>query len=213
MLLLLWLESLNGMCAKLHTVAASNNRDHMPWSLYYCLFAPHIYGCSSCTSHLWWITHSMQCQRRGCNSIPSFLQWTALIARPFCEGWTWHDLHILAVAPFGCNRKAWTSSARSFTLWQQVTIEIMNCNHSVIACSCHRYMGVILHAHPFVVNRTFNATPTEVATLLQLFQFIHWNACSERLKTFRTLVVHQWKKALNGDELLFICDWAWVVCL
>jgi len=35
-------------CAqKLHTVpvAASNNRDHMPWSLYYCLFAPHMYGC------------------------------------------------------------------------------------------------------------------------------------------------------------------------
>jgi len=30
------------MCAKLHTVAASNNRDHMPWSLYYCLFALHI---------------------------------------------------------------------------------------------------------------------------------------------------------------------------
>ena len=30
----------SGMCAKLHTVAASNNRIHMPWSLYYCLFAP-----------------------------------------------------------------------------------------------------------------------------------------------------------------------------
>jgi len=27
---------------KLRTVAASNNRVHMPWSLYYCLFAPHI---------------------------------------------------------------------------------------------------------------------------------------------------------------------------
>jgi len=26
----------------LHTVAASNNRDHMPWTLYYCLFAPHV---------------------------------------------------------------------------------------------------------------------------------------------------------------------------
>ena len=29
------------MCTKLRTVAASNNRVHMPWSLYYCLFAPH----------------------------------------------------------------------------------------------------------------------------------------------------------------------------
>jgi len=37
-------ESPSGMCAKLHTVAASNNRVHMAWSLYYCLFAPHIYG-------------------------------------------------------------------------------------------------------------------------------------------------------------------------
>ena len=32
----------NGICAKLRTVAANNNRVHMPLSLYYCLFAPHI---------------------------------------------------------------------------------------------------------------------------------------------------------------------------
>jgi len=32
----------SGICAKLRTVAASNNRVHMPLSLYYCLFAPHI---------------------------------------------------------------------------------------------------------------------------------------------------------------------------
>ena len=46
--LLLQSESASGKCAKLHTVAASNNRAsrnrvHMPWSLFYCLFAPHIY--------------------------------------------------------------------------------------------------------------------------------------------------------------------------
>jgi len=35
-------ESPSGMCAKLHTVAASNNRSHSPRSLYFCLFAPHI---------------------------------------------------------------------------------------------------------------------------------------------------------------------------
>ena len=40
---LLWSESLSGMCAKLRTVMASNNRVHMPWSLYYCLFAPRIH--------------------------------------------------------------------------------------------------------------------------------------------------------------------------
>ena len=33
----------SGMCAKLRTVAASNNRDHPTRSLYYCLFAPHTY--------------------------------------------------------------------------------------------------------------------------------------------------------------------------
>ena len=32
----------SGMSAKLRIVAASNNRVHMPWSLCYCLFAPHI---------------------------------------------------------------------------------------------------------------------------------------------------------------------------
>ena len=31
------------MCVELHTVAASNNRVHPTRSLYYCLFAPHIY--------------------------------------------------------------------------------------------------------------------------------------------------------------------------
>ena len=40
--ILLRSESLNGKCVKLHTVAASNNRDYLMRSLYYCLFAPHI---------------------------------------------------------------------------------------------------------------------------------------------------------------------------
>ena len=42
--ILLRSESPSGMCAKLRTVAASNNRVHLTRSLYYCLFAPHIYG-------------------------------------------------------------------------------------------------------------------------------------------------------------------------
>jgi len=37
------LESPCGKCEKLHTVAESNNRDHLMISLYYCLFMPHIY--------------------------------------------------------------------------------------------------------------------------------------------------------------------------
>jgi len=41
--ILLRSEIPSGMCAKLHTVAASNNKDHQTRSLYYCLFAPHTY--------------------------------------------------------------------------------------------------------------------------------------------------------------------------
>jgi len=37
------LKNPSGMCAKLRTVAASNNRVHTPRSLYYCLFVPQIY--------------------------------------------------------------------------------------------------------------------------------------------------------------------------
>ena len=68
--ILLRSESPSGMCAKLHTVAASNNRDHPTTrSLYYYWFVPLIYGCcSSRTSRSWWIAHSTQRQRRGCNN-------------------------------------------------------------------------------------------------------------------------------------------------
>ena len=40
--ILLRLEIPSGMSAKLRTVAASNKSVHMPLSLYYCLFTPHI---------------------------------------------------------------------------------------------------------------------------------------------------------------------------
>jgi len=42
-MILLWSEIPSGICAKLRTVAASNDRDHPTRSLYYCLFAPHTY--------------------------------------------------------------------------------------------------------------------------------------------------------------------------
>jgi len=43
LMILLRSEIPRGMCAKLRTVAASNNRYHPTRSLYYCLFAPHRY--------------------------------------------------------------------------------------------------------------------------------------------------------------------------
>jgi len=63
----------SGICTKLRTVAASNNRVHMPWSLYYCLCCSrhmlmlYVWCCSSRTSRSWWITQSTQRHRRGCN--------------------------------------------------------------------------------------------------------------------------------------------------
>jgi len=55
---LLWLESPGGKYAKLHTLAASNNRDPTLCSFYFCLCASHIHGCcSSRTSRSWRISH------------------------------------------------------------------------------------------------------------------------------------------------------------
>jgi len=57
-------------CAKLHTVAASNNRDHPTRSLYSCLFTSYIFVCCSLrTSHLWRIALPTQHQLRGCNNF------------------------------------------------------------------------------------------------------------------------------------------------
>ena len=66
------------MCAKLRTVAASNNRDHARNHSYYCLLALHIEWCySSCTSRSWWIAQSTQHHRRGCNRIHLFIVFLA----------------------------------------------------------------------------------------------------------------------------------------
>jgi len=49
---------------------------------------------------------------------------------------------------FCCDRKSRAACAKSFALWQQVTIEITCHDHSIIACSLHQYMSVILRALP-----------------------------------------------------------------
>ena len=80
-------ESVSGKCPKLHTVAATNNRDHMPWSLYSCLFMPHVYRCYSLrTSRSWRIAHSTQRQLRGCNiwnALEPETSWSLDIIMPF----------------------------------------------------------------------------------------------------------------------------------
>jgi len=99
-------KSSSGRCAKLHTVATSNNRDNPTRSLYCCLFASHIFVCCSLlTSRTWCITLSTQRQLRRCNNIPSFLQRTAPIVGyvPFVKvapGTTftsWSKHHIVVI--------------------------------------------------------------------------------------------------------------------
>ena len=51
-----------GKCAKFHTVAASNNRDHQTRSLYYCLLAPHIWV------HGWFFSHILFVVNRTCDA-------------------------------------------------------------------------------------------------------------------------------------------------
>jgi len=154
-------------------------------SIIACSCHIYVWCCSSGTSRSWWITHLTQHHRRGCN-IPSFLQRTASIARSLCEGWPWHDLHILVTAPFCCDRKSRAAYAQSFALWQQATIEFTCHDHSsrtlllrsivdIVSITrdytprslyyClfapHICMVLFFRHIPFVVNHTCNATPPE----------------------------------------------------
>jgi len=97
-----------------HPSTVSNNRDHPTRSLYYCLFASHIFVCcSSRTSRSWWNGLSTQRQLRGCKNIPTFLQWTAPTHVLFVKA-TWHHLRILVTATLR-DWKTRAASSESFT--------------------------------------------------------------------------------------------------
>jgi len=51
--------------------------------------------------------------------------------------------------------------AQSFALWQQVAIEIMRRNHSIITCPRHIDVGLFFVHISFVVNHTINTMPME----------------------------------------------------
>ena len=139
--ILLRSEIPSGMCAKLRTVAASNNRVHMPWSLHYCLFAPHICMVLFFTHIQFVVNHTINATPlERLQQHPLLFQRTAPIARSLCEGWTPHNLHILVTAPFCCDRKYRAACAQSFAPWQQATIEFTCHDHSIIACSRHIYV-------------------------------------------------------------------------
>jgi len=131
--------------------------------------------CSLPTSRLWCIALSTQLS--GCNNIPSFLQWTARMARSFCKSCNWHHLHILVKAPLCFDWVGRASSAQSVTLWQQATIVILRRAHSISAYLCQIHNGVVLHA-PFVRGESHiqHNAKQEIATLAARLGlgFLNW---------------------------------------
>jgi len=205
MILILWFyskvlrsEIASGICAKLRTVAASNNRVHIAMiTLLLLVRATYMYGVvPSCTSCSWWLTQSTQHHWRGCNNIPSFLQRTAPIARSLCVDWTRHDLYILVTAPFRCDRTSRAAYAQSFALWQQATIEftlpwsLCYCLFAPLIC-----MVLFLHIHPVRgVSHNQRNTTGKVATKEKI-QYTFLMYCISHLMFF------------SGGHFHFFDDW------
>jgi len=80
----------------------------------------------------------------------------------------WINLILLRLeSPSGMCTKLHTVAASN--------IEIMCRNHSIIACSCHIYMGVILHAHPVGGESQIwhNANGEVATTIPHLYNKLH----------------------------------------
>ena len=120
-------------------------------SIIACSRHVYLWCCSSRTSRSWWITQSTQHHRRGCNNIPSFLQRTAPIARSLCEGWTWHDLHILV-----------TASGETSTLGQRGQIAVVGARVKTVkymTSSCSFNLGTTFLQHSFPYKLRPNPRP------------------------------------------------------
>jgi len=131
---------------------------------------------SSCENHTFSATPTEKLQQH-----PLVLQWTAPIARSFCEGCSWHHLHILVKAPLCFDWKGRAVSVQSFPLSHQTTIEIPRHSHLIYACSCHT--GVVLHAHPVRgESHIHHNTNWEAATLAAQLGYIFEMIESERDK-------------------------------
>ena len=81
-----------------------------------------------------------------CNANWKVPTTSAPIARSFCEGCTWHHLHILVKAPLCCDCKGRAASAQSFPQLHQAKMKIPRRDHFISACL--RHTGVVHHAHP-----------------------------------------------------------------
>ena len=159
-------ESLSGMCAKLHTMAASNNRDHMPWSLY--IACPrHIHVVLFSVHILFVVNSAMPTKRLQQHPLLFFnephqshiLLWRCHMAQPSHPG---HSTFLLQLeSPSGMWSKLHTVAATN------------NRNHTPQSlCYClsapHIY-GVALRAHSICGElRIQHNANLEVATLLNI---------------------------------------------
>jgi len=103
-----------------------------------------------------------------------------------------------------CDRKARAACAQSFTLWQQATIEFTRRNHSIIACSRHVYMGVVLCAHSVRgESRIQRNTTGEVATVSRKGEMQDNIKCSSSFDTTVAIATGpgtEFAKKLWGDN-------------
>ena len=147
-------ESPSGMCAKLNTVAASNNRIHLTRSLYYCLFAPRI-----------WVlffthTHSVQRQQRlqqhpllfTMNRTDyTFFLWRFHTARPSHPGHS--TIFLRSESPSGMCAKLFIVAASN---------NRVHLIRSLYYCLFTPHIWALFFTHiPFMVNRAFSTMPAE----------------------------------------------------
>ena len=76
----------------------------MPRSLYHCLFVPHT--CVVLHAILLVVNHRFNTSTEWLQKHPLLFTTKRSNRTFFCEGFTWHDLHILVTAPFCCDRKS-----------------------------------------------------------------------------------------------------------
>ena len=98
--------------------------------------------------------------------------------------------HTSDIYIYCCDRKARTACAQSFTLWQQATKEITRRDHSIIACSCHKYIWVLF----FATSRSWWITHSmqHQRRSCNISKFENFGIFSECL-VYIFLIWHMWK--------------------
>jgi len=160
----------SSMCAKLRTVAASNNRDHARNISCYCLLALHILWCySSRTSCSWWITQSTQHHRGGCNT------WHLLAQKCGPQYQTILSLQSLLLSNGNWRNTSYMKKVHNYEFYQHFTYLEQNTFSSSIlyivftfvyicffvfslACAYHFFSGMKVHSIVFSVLLCFFCT-------------------------------------------------------